>query len=676
MMRKLPLNSLFFRIAISLWLNLLVSLRVGDRLTQRITDISPLKRRSLQPDPARTQAVLRILETTDLHVNLLPYDYFADRPAPAFGLAQTASMVRFLRGEVPNSLLFDNGDFLQGNPLSDWIARDSGFERGQLHPMIAAMNTLDYDAGTLGNHEFDYGLDFLTDALATAIFPVVSANTLITGAGNAGPDQPLVSPYIILNRQIIASDGRSYLVKIGVIGFAPPQLVGWNRIILAGRVATRDILEAAEFYVPQMRAAGAQLIVALCHSGITDEAPADRMENASVPLAAVPGIDVILAGHTHLQFPGPGLPRTAAIDPELGSLHGKPAVMAGYNGSHVGVIDVLLDLQPQGWVISAHQVWLEPVAVRDDTDAIRSRVSNDAQVVAAAQQGHDTILDLIRKPVGNTTVPIHSYFALVAPDRSLQIVAEAQRAHAAQILRGTLWADLPLLSAVAPAKVGGRGGETHFIDIPAGRLALRHAADLSVFPNSFCIVEINGAGLVDWLEHSAGIFQTIRTGVTDQPLIDPDFPSYHFDVVDGVTYEIDPSQPSRTDMWGQLINPQARRIRNLRWNGQAIAPDQRLAVATNSYRVGGGGGFGVVRHARLIHHSAESSRDVVIRFLRATGPLDPGPREIWRFAALPGTAAWFDSGPGAVAHLADVAGRGISDAGPGAGRFHRFLLDF
>ena len=119
---------------------------------------------------------LRILETTDLHVNILPYDYYRDAADDTVGLARTATIVKAARSEARNSLLFDNGDLIQGSPLGDFVAYRRGMKMGDVHPMVAAMNILDYDCGTLGNHEFNYGLDFLRIRSAAAKFPIVCAN--------------------------------------------------------------------------------------------------------------------------------------------------------------------------------------------------------------------------------------------------------------------------------------------------------------------------------------------------------------------------------------------------------------------------------------------------------------------------------------------------------------------
>jgi len=631
---------------------------------------SVIYRQLFSLDTSRVQAHLRILQTTDLHLHLMPYDYFTDLPAPGIGLGRTAGLIRACRRQAPNCLLFDNGDFLQGNPLSDWIAQDSGFGPGDLHPMIAAMNALGYDGGTLGNHEFNYGLDFLERAIARAGFPIVSANITRGAARDPATDPTFIAPWAVLTREITAADGQRYPLRIGIIGFAPPQLADWDRHHLEGRVGTHDIVHAAQAHLPALRAAGADLVVALCHSGIGEEHHAPGMENAAVPLAALPGIDVVLAGHTHGLFPGPGFDGAdragPAVDPAGGTLHGKPAVMAGQFGSHLGVVDLLLDRQGDAWVPVAHATRLARV---DD-----AATDCDPTVRATAQAAHDAVLARIRKPVGQTPVPLHNHFALIAPDLTLQILADAQRAHAIVALAGTDSADLPLLSAVAPFRVGGRGSPAQYIDIPAGPLLMRHVAEFYPFPNLVSIVAVSGAGLSDWLERAAGQFLQIAPGVTDQPLIDPEFPCYNFDVMDGLTYEIDPTQPARHLADGRLSDPQAQRVRDIRWQGRPVAADQMFAVVTNGYRAGGGGFFEAVRQAPVLHQSQVSVRELVVAHFARGDNTAHDARPVWRFASHPGTAAWVDIGPGARACLPAPAG--LVRIGPGAEGLDRYSLRF
>ncbi|MGI9394566.1 MAG: metallophosphoesterase, partial [Boseongicola sp.] len=239
---------------------------------------------------AAGQAHLRIMETTDLHVHVWPYDYYADKARDTVGLARTAAHIANIREEATNSLLLDNGDFLQGNPMGDYIAYERGMKEGDMHPVISAMNTVGFDASTLGNHEFNYGLDFLLKSLAGADFPIVSANVVKSEGSDPTKDATLIKPYVILDRMLKDGAGEEHAIKVGLIGFVPPQIMNWDRKHLEGNVTARDILQTARAYVPQMREEGADIIIALSHSGIGSAEETDGMENASVPLATVDGI--------------------------------------------------------------------------------------------------------------------------------------------------------------------------------------------------------------------------------------------------------------------------------------------------------------------------------------------------------------------------------------------------
>jgi 2',3'-cyclic-nucleotide 2'-phosphodiesterase/3'-nucleotidase len=200
---------------------------------------------------------LRILETTDLHMNLLSYDYYQDTSTDQYGLARTATLIKAARAEAPNSLLFDNGDLLQGNPLGDFVAKVQPLQDGQVHPAYKVMNRLAYDAANIGNHDFNYGLPFLRRSLAGAGFPYVNANVYVDDADKAGPKaKHAFTPYVLLERQLVDAAGVAHPIKVGVIGFVPPQIMQWDKTNLEGKVVVRDIAATARRYVPEMRAEG------------------------------------------------------------------------------------------------------------------------------------------------------------------------------------------------------------------------------------------------------------------------------------------------------------------------------------------------------------------------------------------------------------------------------------
>ncbi|MUZ74856.1 bifunctional 2',3'-cyclic-nucleotide 2'-phosphodiesterase/3'-nucleotidase [Agrobacterium vitis] len=658
----------------------------------RPSDLHPITRRSLlggfaaasalvvlHPFAARAaanQAHLRLMETTDIHVNLMPYDYYADKPNDTMGLTRTATLIDEIRAEAGNSMLIDNGDLLQGSPMGDYMAYKKGIKAGDQHPVMKAMNTLGYDCGTLGNHEFNYGLDFMFNTLAAAKYPIVCAN-LTKGQLASDPknDALFFKPFTIIEKTIKDGAGAESVIKVGFIGFVPPQIMLWDAKNLEGKAQTRDIVEAARAWVPVMKEQGADIVIALSHSGIDGSGQTERMENASLYLATVDGIDAIFTGHQHLVFPGPKTwDGVQGADPLKGTLMGKPAVMAGFWGSHMGLIDFMLEKDGNRWKIVDFTAEARPIYHRDDAKKIIADVRDNQNVVSAIKDEHEATLAYVRTPVGKTSAPLYSYFALVADDPSVQIVSNAQTWYIKDMLKETKYKDYPVLSAAAPFKAGGRGGADYYTDVPAGDIAIKNVSDLYLYPNTVQAVLITGAQVKNWLEMSAGMFNQIKPGSKDAALLNLDFPSYNYDVIDGVTYEIDLSQPAKYDKDGKPVNPDANRIKNLSFNGKPIDPAQQFVVVTNNYRAGGGGKFPEIASDKVIFIGPDTNRDVIVRYIVAQGTINPAADGNWRFAAIPDTTASFQTGPKGRAFAAEVKGAKIEDAGDGADGFANYRL--
>ncbi|MCE0801298.1 bifunctional 2',3'-cyclic-nucleotide 2'-phosphodiesterase/3'-nucleotidase [Buttiauxella sp. S04-F03] len=571
---------------------------------------------------------LRILETSDLHSNMMDFDYYKDTSTEKFGLVRTASLINAARGETVNSVLVDNGDLIQGSPLGDYMAA-KGLKKGDIHPVYKALNTLDYAVGNLGNHEFNYGLDYLHMALSGAKFPYVNANII-----DAKTNKPLFTPYVIKETVVKDKDGKEQTLRIGYIGFVPPQIMTWDKTNLEGKVTVQDITETARHYVPEMRKQGADLVVVIAHSGLSSDPYHAMAENSVYYLSEVPGVDAILFGHAHAVFPGKDFANIKGVDLEKGTLNGIPAVMPGMWGDHLGVVDLVLNNDSGAWKVTSSKAQARPIY---DSVAKKALVPEDAKLVEVMKHDHDATREFVSKPIGKSSDNMYSYLALVQDDPTVQVVNNAQLAYVEKYIQGDPdLANLPVLSAAAPFKVGGRKNDpASFVEVEKGQLTFRNAADLYLYPNTLVVVKATGKEVKEWLECSAGQFNQIDVNSTKpQSLINWDgFRTYNFDVIDGVDYQIDVSQPARYDGECQMVNPKAERIKGLTFKGKPIDPNATFLVATNNYRAYGGK-FAGTGDSHIAFASPDENRSVLANWITASKEIHPAADNNWRLAPI------------------------------------------
>ena len=615
---------------------------------------------------------LRILETTDVHMNLLSYDYYQDKATDQYGLSRAISLIKAARGEAVNSLLFDNGDLLQGNPMGDLVAKVRPLQDGQVHPAYKVMNQLAYDAANFGNHEFNYGLPFLRRSIQGANFPYVNANVYLDDKDKDSANaKHAFTPYVLLDRQFKDAQGQRHSLKVGVIGFVPPQIMQWDKANLEGRVVVRDMVDVARKYVPEMRARGAQLVVVIPHSGFEKGEVGQFAENAVSRLAEIPGVDAILFGHAHAEFPSPAFAAYPKVDISRGTINGVAAVMPGRWGDHLGVIDLMLDNSSGSWKVTDSKSTIRPIF---DRVAKKSVADADPMVEKAVGEEHALTLAYVRDKVATSSAPIYSYFALVADDPSVQIVSNAQIAYVKRAMQGTEYEKYPVLSAAAPFKSGGRQGWSYYTDIPAGPLAIKHTADLYIYPNTLKAMLLTGAEVQEWIEMSAGQFNQIDPkGAPQQDLINNAFPSFNFDTMDGVTYELDLTQPAKYAVNGKVAVATANRVKNLRFDGAPIKADAKFMVATNNYRAFGGGNFPGLGAEKVVFDAPEENRQALVQYLTLVEALTPGKAVNpsadgnWRILPVPGIKMSFLSASAASKYLANHPGiRMIKDNGDGS----------
>ncbi|ACI97701.1 bifunctional 2',3'-cyclic-nucleotide 2'-phosphodiesterase/3'-nucleotidase [Rhodospirillum centenum] len=629
----------------------------------------------LLPARAEDRIELQVLTTTDLHMALMDYDYYADRQDPSIGLVRVASLIRAARAANPNTLLLDNGDLIQGTPLGDWVVRERGIGPGRPHPAMVALNHLGYDAAVLGNHEFNFGLDVLKQTYAAAAFPVLAGNVFVVdGDDDPANDRPLYPGYTILERQLRDTAGAMHTVRIGVIGVLTPQIMVWDRDKLDGKVTTRDIVDTARRLVPEVRAAGADIVIALSHAGLSGAPRVGGEEQASAYLTEIPGIDAVVTGHSHGVFPGPDYAGLPGADLTKGTVNGVPLVMAGYSGNQLGVIELTLEQRDGRWTVADGRGSTRPLTERRDGRNVPA-AEPDAGLAALLATDHQGTLAYVRRAVGRTSGPIHSYCAFVGDTPGLELISEAERFYMERALRGTPHAGLPILAAAAVFKSGGRFGPDFYADIPAGEIAIRNIADIYPYPNMLVAVKVTGAQVREWLEMSARVFNRIDPAdAKPQMLLDRRVPGYNFDVIDGVTYAVDLTQPPRYDRDGKLAAPDAHRIRDLSFQGKPIDEAQEFIVVTNNYRANGGGSFPGLDGSTVVFQAPETAQEAILDYIRTQGVVEPRTDSTFRFQPVTApVTVLYDSSPRTRQHLAECPT--LTYHGPGENGFDLFRVD-
>ena len=622
------------------------------------------------------RAKVAILETTDIHANVLSYDYYKLRPDDSLGFERTATLIRRARAEFPNTFLFDSGDTIQGSVVADYQALVKPVGCDQELAIYQAMDALGYDGGTIGNHEFNYGLGFLSQVTGTPMnvdgghsnrcagphFPLVLSNV-----SSARDGAPIFQPWAVVTKTIEAytQDGSKVSVplKIGIIGFTPPPIMQWDKQNLAGKVTVSGVVEAAQKYLPQLEARHPDVVVAIVHGGLDTAPYTPQMENAGWYLAGVPGINVLLLGHAHTEFPGPRYAGMQDVDARLGFVRNVPAVMGGFFGKDLGVVQLVLNRQHGRWVVDLDNTHSE---VRPICAQKNQCVPIDPEIAPLVQKVHEAAITYVNTPIGQSTLRMSSYFADEGNMTALAAINAAQ----ADYVRAELprlhpeLANVPVLSSAAAFRTG-FGGPDDYTDVAAGPLTVRSAADLYFYPNTLAAVKIDGAGLKAWLEKSAERFNRIDpTKSGEQTLINSHYPGFNFDQIQGgIHYVIDVSKPA------------GQRITSLTWHGKPVTPDQPFIVVTNNYRASGGGNFPGLDGKNILLAAPDGTREILVRWLQRHRQITAKDLEptSWRFAPMKTHGAIVFDGAAGKQDVAREAGLGhiheIKDHGDGTATY-------
>lgn len=515
------------------------------------------------------RAHITILSTTDLHGHIYPIDYFRQRESDD-GLARIATLIHRERELAPDLLLIDSGDTIQGTPLAYHHARKNN---APINPMMLAMNRLRYDSMTIGNHEFNFGLAVLEKARREANFPWLSANTY-----RIGTEEPAFGTYIIKEVQG---------VRMGILGLTTPGIPKWENPENYAGLEFRETVGEARKWVRMLRELErVDLVVIAMHMGLDYELATGKgdvgdvlHENAALSIAReVPGIDLILMAHTHRDVP------SLVINNVL-------LAQAAKWGQRLVKAEIFLERN------ESSDRW--QVIGKSSRSLSVAGVPADPEILGATSSYHEETQAWLSREIGE------SPRALSAAEGSFQDTALLDLIHRVQL--DVTGADVSLAANFNPSA-----------RIPAGAVTVRDIAALYIYENTLYTVELTGAQLKEALEHSARYFLPYEPGKSPRELADPTIPGYHFDVAEGVTYEID------------LRRPHGDRIRDLRFQGAPLSPDRKLRVAINNYRFNGGGDYTMLKGAPVLYRSSEEIRDLIISWVEKNRLVPSEPSNNWR----------------------------------------------
>lgn len=580
---------------------------------------------STPPDAA--PARLRVLATTDLHGHLLPHDYIKDRATQGTGLAGLAHLIACARTQAAENtsgvLLLDNGDTFQGTPL----ATDLAYRKVTAsHPIVAALNHLRYDAIGMGNHDLDHGLGYLQAVAGHLEMPYLGSN--LTGI-DLGPLRQSALVTVPLPQEAPAP------LKVGLLSLLPDQTAAWHSHHLGCGTSLQDAAPFVTTAAQDLRARGADIVIVLAHMGVGHHDSPDAEGQAAFALAKTGAMDALVLGHTHRRLPSADYANRPGVDIIASTVAGVPAIMAGHCGSDLGLMDLTLHhTSDTGWRVASHTCQLRA----NDADTPR-----DPAIVAIARTAHERVKTHLAQPVARTTQRLHSYFSLVTPAPTQRLTARAQYNLVRDAIKGKAGEDLPVLAAVAALSAGGRGGPGNYVNIAEGPVLRRHIAGLTPFANQTIGIRVTGADLKRWLEHAALIFNRLSPSTADQFLVNPEIPPFQFDTIFGLHYQIDPSAPPH------------QRIADISHAGRPVPEEQAFILASNQFRVAGGGGYRPIPPDRIVACNTRPLGEAMIDTLRGNDPDPWEPLAPWRFAPLGGVTALIDTEPDALFCLGDIA---------------------
>lgn len=504
-------------------------------------------------------ATISVMTTTDTHGWVTPWDYASDTEDPRFGLSKIATIVDSIRNIHPNNLLIDAGDWLQGNSFAEYFAKD-GIDSPN-YPALRVAEAIEFDAMVLGNHEFNFGVDYLNKRISQTKIPILGGNVFATGS-----DTPAYTPYIMKN-----VGG----VKVVIIGLTTPGSAVWDRPRVENRLNFTDGVLVAAKYVEEVRTAGAQFVIVLAHTsmgpGSSYDVPGVAEENfGERMLATVDGIDLFVFGHSH----------RVTDDVRVVGPSGKeiPIIQAGRWASHLGEAIVTITRTDEN-TFSVETISTKAHSVE--------HIESSAKIEALVAADHEKVRREINLPLATTPDTWDASNARLGDTPIVDLIHKVQ-------------------FEITGAQLSAASAFNTDALFEPGTITRRDIAMIYPYENMLFKIEVTGAQIRAFLEHTSQYYQGVERG---NPVVTPNFPGYNFDNIAGLTYEMD------------IRRRVGQRITRLQYENRNVGDSDVFTMAVNSYRAVGGGGFTMLSDVEVLWESDISVREMMEQYLLEKGTI-------------------------------------------------------
>ncbi|WP_243290917.1 bifunctional UDP-sugar hydrolase/5'-nucleotidase [Bacillus sp. FJAT-47783] len=513
---------------------------------------------------------ITILETSDIHGHMFPY--LADKSDRIKqGISYIYRYVQQSRKEEEHVLLIDNGDVIQGSPFMLYHVKN---ESDHPNPIIQLLNETRYDAAVVGNHEFNFGLDFFKKAMSESKFPWLSCNILDEKTNEPTFGQPY----------IIKKFGE---IKVVVLGATTHFIPNWEDPHHIEGLLFEDAVQSLKKWVPSIQQAEKpDLFIVSYHGGFerdihTGEAIEEETgENQAYKICQeINGIDILLTGHQHQQM--------------ASQINGVHIIQPGFNGQGIGKVTVEFTKRNNRWEVEEMN---SQVVQWDDVTPDESILQS---VRPFEERTHKWLDKIIARSNGG--LEIHDTFqARLKEHPYVEFINKIQ-----------MHATGAPISCTALFNNAAKGFSQS--------ITIRDVVTNYIYPNTLKVLEVTGEDIKEALERCATYFDLRNDEIiVNRQFSEPKPQHFNYDMWEGIDYTIDLTQKT------------GNRVISVTYNGEPLQKDHLYHVVMNNYRASGGGGYTMFQNKRVVIEMQRDMTELIIEYLEQNKWIEATVNENWR----------------------------------------------